>query len=246
MKNHALHFHFSFANKSQLKTRQEGPKVEMSRVLAVAAGTLALFCLLAHTCDALLFFYLPTNREQCFQHEAVRYSFEDSVKVDAHYKVRNTESVRDGQIIAVVRNPTKMEIYRDKLNLDGRDQFSFPATITGTYHVCLLLQGTNNPAAVELQIESERDASAIASTSGKISATMQEYNEKITTVQNYILTAKQEADYLSERQERFDKTVASTYSRVMWFTVINFVVMVGASVWQVLSLKRFFKEKKIV
>ena len=103
-----------------------------------------------------------------------------------------------------------------------------------------------NPAAVELTIESERDASATAPTSGKVTASMQEYNEKINTVQNYISAAKQEAEYLADRQERFDQTVASTYSRVMWFTIINFVVMVSAGVWQVLNLKKFFKEKKIV
>lgn len=213
---------------------------------AVALLALALtLALLVQSSAAMLFFYLPTNREQCFQYEAVRYSFEQSVRIDAHYKVRST--VTEGtQITAYIKNPSRVLLSSEVLNNDDRDQFHFSATMSGSYQVCLLLQGTTNPVSMEMNIESERDPSALSTSSGKLSASMQEYNTKIGTVQNYIAAAMQEAEHLSERQDRFDGTVESTYSRVVWFTIINLVVMVSAGVWQVLHLKSFFKEKKIV
>ena len=58
--------------------------------------------------------------------------------------------------------------------------------------------------------------------------------------------AETEIDYLTMRSERFERTVSSTYSRVFWFTIIEIVLMFGIVGWQIWSLRRFFKDKKVV
>ena len=58
--------------------------------------------------------------------------------------------------------------------------------------------------------------------------------------------AEYEIDYLTTRSERFEKTVSSTYFRVIFFTIVEIVLMAAAVGWQIWSLRRFFKEKKVV
>jgi len=55
-----------------------------------------------------------------------------------------------------------------------------------------------------------------------------------------------EMDYQMTRLGEFSDTTDSTHTRVLFWTVVNFVIGVGSCVWQVLALKKMFKDKKVV
>ncbi|ODM98917.1 Transmembrane emp24 domain-containing protein 4 [Orchesella cincta] len=77
--------------------------------------------------------------------------------------------------------------------------------------------------------------------------------EKLTSVQLRIRKlldlAEQivkEQEYQRLREDRFRQTSDSTNSRVFWWSLIQFMILVGMGYWQVSNLRMFFIMKKLV
>jgi hypothetical protein len=68
----------------------------------------------------------------------------------------------------------------------------------------------------------------------------------IRRLKNQVEDVKSEQHYMQTREARFKETSDSTYSRVFWMGILQFTVLVGMGVWQILNLKSFFKAKKLV
>eukprot|EP00644_Phytophthora_capsici_P011480 jgi/Phyca11/508711/fgenesh2_kg.PHYCAscaffold_37_\ len=52
--------------------------------------------------------------------------------------------------------------------------------------------------------------------------------------------------YMREREATMRNTNESTNSRVLWFSFLSIIVLLGMGVWQVMYLKKFFKSKKLI
>jgi len=53
-------------------------------------------------------------------------------------------------------------------------------------------------------------------------------------------------EHFKRREERHRDTTESTNSRVMWLSVTSMIVIVCIGVWQLIYLRRFFTQKKLL
>jgi len=57
---------------------------------------------------------------------------------------------------------------------------------------------------------------------------------------------QKEQNYQRWREERFRQTSESTNQRVLWWSILQTLILVATAVWQMQHLKSFFKAKKLV
>ncbi|XP_019660241.1 transmembrane emp24 domain-containing protein 9 isoform X2 [Ailuropoda melanoleuca] len=57
---------------------------------------------------------------------------------------------------------------------------------------------------------------------------------------------QKEQEYQRWREERFRQTSESTNQRVLWWSILQTLILVATGVWQMQHLKSFFKAKKLV
>jgi hypothetical protein len=205
-------------------------------LLASTAAVLAVLC----TAPAAASFQVAVNvaEKTCFAYEAGN----DPTTVTVAYIALSPRGSGQGTINVV--SPAKKVISTHDIVLHGSGQkeeetFTFGTTASGRWDVCLQWSG-NYALRLELDVTGEvdmnyRDASTTAEDYLSIAARLAPQMEK----------AEYEVNYLSQRQERFDQTVSSVYTRIIVFTILQAAVMVGTVGWQVWSLRRFFKAKKL-
>nr|KAF6350374.1 transmembrane p24 trafficking protein 9 [Myotis myotis] len=57
---------------------------------------------------------------------------------------------------------------------------------------------------------------------------------------------QKEQNYQRWREERFRQTSESTNQRVLWWSILQTLILVAIGVWQMRHLKSFFEAKKLV
>jgi p24 family protein alpha len=60
------------------------------------------------------------------------------------------------------------------------------------------------------------------------------------------MAIRREQQYQREREAEFRDTSESVNSRVIWWTIIQIIVLGVTGVWQMRHLKHFFQTKKLV
>jgi hypothetical protein len=48
------------------------------------------------------------------------------------------------------------------------------------------------------------------------------------------------------REEMHRKTVVSTNGKVMWWSIVEAVILSGMSLWQILYISKFFETKRMI
>lgn len=202
---------------------------------------------------------LSPNTEACFGYEASRKSSEAAIRVFVHYRLTplRKEDVNNGGVaVAAVRGPAMVKMIDASLRVDGKeDQFTFNAVMSGLHRVCFTVLTGNGDVNLAMDISGQNDVSSKTTMfSGhevfhharleKKGA--EDFSAMLDSLQTHVEVCASEFTYLNSKREDFEGTVQSAYTRVIAFTVINFVVVLGVCAWQVLTLKKFFVAKKIV
>lgn len=54
------------------------------------------------------------------------------------------------------------------------------------------------------------------------------------------------ASFLQEREEKFRKTSEETNSNILWWAIVQTLILISVGIWQIKSLRDFFISKKLV
>jgi len=147
----------------------------------------------------------------------------------------------------LVLDPTKQaEITRD-MNLEGR--FAFSSQQGGEYTLCISLNGstwfgTKQKVNIEIDIET-----GVRATDYVEVARLEQLSElelQIRKLNDKIQSIRAEQNYQRGREAVFRNTTESTNSRVVWWSIIQTIILLASGFWQISHLKSFFKAKKLV
>lgn len=205
-----------------------------------------LVCLLAPI--NAVYFMVTEGQERCFIEEVPeetlvvgRYKSPDQVSASSGGSNENTA------VVVKVKNPNQEIVLTHVCDAEGR--FAFTSHVGGEHLVCLSTNtshwfGTTHKFRYYLKLdvgESAVDYQAVAKLEhlSAIEVEIRKLNDKVKAIRS-------EQHYQRVREEVFRNTSESTNSRVMWWSIFQTVVLVGSGVWQILHLKRFFQQKKLV
>lgn len=147
-----------------------------------------------------------------------------------------------------VKDPNmKIMLARD-YGADGK--FTFTSHLPGEHSICIhsnstkwaLLAHEKMKIHLELQVgENANDYKKIASTEK-----LTQLQLRVRQLMDQVTQIQKEQNYQRFREERFRTTSESTNMRVLWWSILQTFVLVGAGVWQMRHMRTFFEAKKLV
>nr|XP_014585830.1 transmembrane emp24 domain-containing protein 9 [Equus caballus] len=198
-------------------------------------------------------FYLEVREleEKCFIQE-----IPDGTVVIGNYKTELYDPAMEKyqpspqwiNLFVFVKDPENKNLLARQYGPQG--SFTFTSQSPGEHQICLHLESIrfalfyDGKLAIHLDMqlgEHTNDYTEIAA------------NDKLTLlhlrVQQLVEQVEQiqkEQEYQRWREERFRQTSESTNQRVLWWSILQTLILVAIGIWQMQHLKSFFKAKKLV
>eukprot|EP00823_Brevimastigomonas_motovehiculus_P003639 TRINITY_DN2255_c0_g1_i1.p1 TRINITY_DN2255_c0_g1~~TRINITY_DN2255_c0_g1_i1.p1 ORF type:complete len:219 (-),score=53.01 TRINITY_DN2255_c0_g1_i1:182-838(-) len=211
-------------------------------------------CFFALICTAnALYFTVNEGQKRCFLVEVPQ-----DVLVQASYKSLDFERLMGSipadqpprpatQLIVEVMDPSQKQVLSRPTETEG--SFGFTSIVPGEYQVCVYTDtsdwfGQKRQFRFELLMESGHQAIDYAEVAQEehltaIEVEIRKLNDKIRSIRN-------EQMYQKSREEQFRNTSESTNARVMWWSIMQTIILLGSAVFQIHRLKTFFMQKKLV
>ncbi|XP_010844944.1 PREDICTED: transmembrane emp24 domain-containing protein 9-like [Bison bison bison] len=131
-----------------------------------------------------------------------------------------------------------------------RGSFTFTSQSPGEHEVCLHLKSIrfalfyDGKLAIHLDMqlgEHTNDHTELAANDKLtlLHLRIQQLVEQVEKIQK-------EQEYQRRREEHFRQTSESTNQRVLWWSILQTLILVATGIWQMQHLKSFFKAKKLV
>lgn len=208
---------------------------------------LGLYCLVA-VCHGL-YFHIDEGERKCFIEEVP-----EETLIVGNYKCQLFDPNTGGFMPSSpgigmhveVRDPEDKIILSKVYSSEGR--FSFTSHSPGEHSICLYSNSSKwfsgSQLRVHLDLQVGEHAIDYASIAQKEKLSDLEVRVKQLLSQTEQIAKEQ--NYQRYREERFRQTSESTNSRVLYWAVGQFVLLVGMGVWQMKHLKGFFEAKKLV
>ncbi len=180
------------------------------------------------------YFFVPVEGLSCFSQEAPP----EASTVTAHYST----GLGSGVLKVTVTDPKRVKILEQDISTFGTEgSFHFNTAEMGRFDICLKYTGGAQPLQMSLDI-----VEAVDKDYRDPNVPLTDYAMRSERVRVVVQQGEDEMSYLETRQAEFDQTVGSTYVRVIVITVVQVLLVVGIVAWQVLHLRNYFKQKKLV
>ncbi|KAL0477284.1 transmembrane emp24 domain-containing protein ECA [Acrasis kona] len=215
----------------------------------------------------ILFVAIPTNALFTFLTEGTNYCFIEDLNEDTQVIVSYKCPTLDAKYRAEIANRAHVDQHEFSIKAEVRDPFgnvlldrkitdpegtvTFKSLreVSGIYEICFFpssLAWFSSTQKIEFHVKVEIDYDAKESDKIESKERIDKLDEMIKRLKNQVEDVKHEQNYIQTRESRFKETTDSTHSRVFWMGFLQFSVLVGLGVWQILNLKSFFKAKKLV
>lgn len=204
-------------------------------------ATLILVLLLCAASSHAVQFDVRNWAEKCLSDEIAHGSL-----VVVHYNVLS--GVRGQSDVSLVVTDPQHKFLKQDANIDTSSdevhRFSFTAGASGIYTVCFVNSHSDKTARVLLELKhgvEAKDYSEVAKREH-----LMPVEKELRKMEDTVEEIHREMLYLQAREAAMRNTNESTNARVLWFSFLSILVLVGMGVWQVLHLKRFFRSKKLI
>uniref|UniRef100_A0A7N5JX70 Transmembrane emp24 domain-containing protein 9 n=2 Tax=Ailuropoda melanoleuca TaxID=9646 RepID=A0A7N5JX70_AILME len=151
-------------------------------------------------------------------------------------------------LFVFVKDPENKNLLARQYGPQG--SFTFTSQSPGEHQICLHLESIrfalfyDGKLAIHLDMQLGEHSNDYAEFAAKDKLTqlqlrLQQLVEQVELIQK-------EQEYQRWREERFRQTSESTNQRVLWWSILQTLILVATGVWQMQHLKSFFKAKKLV
>eukprot|EP01116_Phalansterium_solitarium_P009505 TRINITY_DN23677_c0_g1_i1.p1 TRINITY_DN23677_c0_g1~~TRINITY_DN23677_c0_g1_i1.p1 ORF type:complete len:221 (+),score=1.13 TRINITY_DN23677_c0_g1_i1:111-773(+) len=200
-----------------------------------------------------IYFVLEEGQTRCFLEEVPKdtlilgkYKGEDGDAATPYGNTKASRLTNLGLQVKVTDPDNNIALERG-LQPEGR--FAFTSQVSGEYKICFSTNstrwfGTKQKVNFHLDIQYGVDATDYKDLADQEKLT--EMEVAIRRLNDKIRDMRAEQTYQRTREATFRNTSESTNSRVMWWSVIQTLILVGTALWQISHLKHYFKTKKLV
>ncbi|XP_027592423.1 transmembrane emp24 domain-containing protein 11-like [Pipra filicauda] len=198
-----------------------------------------------------LYFHIGEREEKCIIED-----LPSDTLVFGNYKVQRwdihkhhfLESAPGLGMYVTVSTPSG-EVLLSKL-YGPQGTFSFTSYLSGEHVICfqsnstrlLAIAGSKLRMHLDIRVgEHFFDESAV-----QAKETVDEVHIRLEHLIEQIHHVSKEQDYEREREEKFRKTSEETNSNILWWAILQTLILVSVGIWQIKSLRDFFIAKKLV
>lgn len=161
---------------------------------------------------------------------------------DAAHEAESHEPKHHGLPTLNVRvvSPEGSEVYSATGEAHG--SFDYYATVEGVYQFCFKNpMGPTKEVVSKIHVGEPPDLIQLAKTEH-----LTPIEERIKNLHESMNAVRDLQDQLAAQDELHHKMTRSTRSWLLYFTVLEAIVLVAVSLWQILYLRSFFEVKRVV
>ncbi|KAK7301335.1 hypothetical protein RJT34_12198 [Clitoria ternatea] len=207
--------------------------------MALLLPLLLCFTALSHVfLVEAVWFTIPASRTKCVSEE-----IHANVVVLADYYVLNDETSSVHTVSVKVTSPHGSTLYQNENATNG--QFAFTTTETGKYIACFWMGG-NHQEEGTLSLDwkngifaKDWDSVAKKEKIEGVDLEFRKLEERAKDIEEALST-------LAQKQWKMREVSEITNGRVAWASIMSLGVCILVSVLQILYLKRFFQNKKLI
>jgi len=202
----------------------------------------------AATSARALFVDLNESNEWCFLEETPK-----NTLVLAKWKTTasptiHPDSLADLGITLSITDPMDYNFFTRDFALTSR--FAFTTARGGEYKLCFQTNTStwfgSAGQALKLDVSITDGAEATDYEELARSEHLSALELSIRKLNDRVGSIRAEQDYQRRREHKFRNTSETTNSRVLWWSLFQVTILVGTGVVQSWSLKKFFKQRKLV
>ncbi|KAM4555134.1 transmembrane emp24 domain-containing protein 9-like [Odontesthes bonariensis] len=204
-----------------------------------------------YTCVSSLYFHIGETEKKCFIEE-----IPDETMIIGNYRTQLYDKQKEEYLPATqglgmfveVKDPDDKVILSRQYGSEGR--FTFTSHTPGEHQICLHSNSSKfslfagGMLRVHLDIQVGEHANNYAEIAAKDKLT--ELQLRVRQLAEQVDQIQKEQDYQRYREERFRQTSESTNQRVLWWSIVQTLILVAIGIWQMRHLKSFFEAKKLV
>ncbi|XP_004552100.4 transmembrane emp24 domain-containing protein 9 [Maylandia zebra] len=198
-----------------------------------------------------LYFHIGETEKKCFIEE-----IPDETMIIGNYRTQLYDKQREEYLPATqglgmfveVKDPDDKVILSRQYGSEGR--FTFTSHTPGEHQICLHSNSSKfslfagGMLRVHLDIQVGEHANNYAEIAAKDKLT--ELQLRVRQLVEQVDQIQKEQNYQRYREERFRQTSESTNQRVLWWSIVQTLILVAIGIWQMRHLKSFFEAKKLV
>lgn len=182
-------------------------------------------------------FVVPSGEEVCFHENA-----KASERIHCEWNVQKGGML---DLDVKVTSPTNDHVYSALQESLG--SMAFYATVEGVYTICFSNKRTQSNLKAEKQVWAKI---SVGEPPDLVEIAKAEHltpiEERIKRLHDSMITVRDLQDQMREQDEARHRVTRSTRSWLLWFSVLEAIVLVAVSLWQILYLKSFFEVRRVV
>ncbi|KAI8062127.1 emp24/gp25L/p24 family/GOLD-domain-containing protein [Gongronella butleri] len=209
-------------------------------------AVLLLVCVYVALADAL-YFYLEGSEKKCFLEELPKETMVVGTFEAEQWHEQSNSWVRDPNLkiqVTVEELPQNNIVVDRKISAKGK--FTFTSAESGDHNICLSTISNSWFDSSRTKITFDMDFDDPAGDSHNHRETLGELASKIHELNERVQDIRREQFSQREREAEFRDQSELTNSRVVWWTVLQLIVLGVVCVWQMRHFKNFFVAKKLV
>ncbi|CAH0550204.1 unnamed protein product [Brassicogethes aeneus] len=181
---------------------------------------------------------LQPNTQKCLREE-----LQQNVPVIGEFEV----SEAPGQTIDYVVTDSKGHILAKRQDV-SKGKFSFNTESYDTYEICFVSHVPPNQRGIsqEVSLITKHGVETKNYDTYGEAAQLKPIEKELKRLEDLSSAIVQDFAFMRKREEEMRDTNESTNSRVLYFSILSMLCLLGLATWQVLYLRRYFKAKKLI
>ncbi|XP_062045889.1 transmembrane emp24 domain-containing protein 9-like [Lepus europaeus] len=154
------------------------------------------------------------------------------------------------KLFMLVKDPKNKNLLAHQYGPQG--SFNFTSQAPGEHQVCMHLESVRfslssedkllSAIHLDMQLGEHTDDDVEFATKDKLS----QLHLRVRQLVEQVAQIQKEQEYQRWREERFLQTSESTNQQLLWWSILQTLILVAVGVWQMRHLKSFFEAKKLV
>lgn len=215
-------------------------RIRGSPSLRAAAPFILALAFFVHAASAA-YFYVQESQDKCFIE-----SVPTGVALTASYKNHENPGVTCSIIF---KDPTGRSAYsREVLPADVEGKVTHMTTTTGEYQVCISCASSKwfNTQLLKWSLSIELGDTDINIDDLAKKDHVNSVHLKLQAIARRVEAMQAENDYERVQEERFQRTSEAINSRVVWFSVLQLLLLCACTLVSIFYLVRYFHAHKII
>ncbi|OEH77124.1 transmembrane emp24 domain-containing protein 9 [Cyclospora cayetanensis] len=215
-------------------------KIDVPQALPAGALVVIALCCWVQTATAA-YFYVQESHEKCFI---------ESVPADLALTAAYKDHENPGVTCSIIfKDPTGRSVYsREVLPTDMEGKVTHVTTTPGEYQVCISCSPSkwSSTQLLKWSLSIELGDTDVNTDELAKKEHVNSVHLKLQAIARRVEAMQAENDYERVQEERFQRTSEAINSRVVWFSVLQLLLLCACTLASIFYLVRYFHSHKII